>query len=190
MNAPRATVLAGAAAALALAAGTPAAQGQGLSSDQESACGAILCLLGGSAAAACAPYLARYFAIGAPSAALLAERRLDFLRCCPAPGLPRNVLALIVRHGAECRPARLVATLNRRLEACEARAEDAAERRACAPRGDEWRRRCGAFYGSGYSAREPPVLVEDCRRVREDGRVGERCATRWAAGDTATETGE
>ena len=39
--------------------------GPALSGDQESACGAILCLVGGSGVAECAGYLARYFAITA-----------------------------------------------------------------------------------------------------------------------------
>ncbi|NCA90296.1 MAG: conjugal transfer protein TrbM, partial [Gammaproteobacteria bacterium] len=79
-----------------LGASTPA---QALSGDQESACGAILCLVGGSGVAECAPYLARYFAITAPNPAKLFDRRLDFLNLCPASDLPGDVRPLIARYG-------------------------------------------------------------------------------------------
>ena len=54
------------AATLLLAGAAPA---PALSGDQESACGAILCLVGGSGVAECAGYLARYFAITAATPA-------------------------------------------------------------------------------------------------------------------------
>jgi hypothetical protein len=50
------------AAAALLIAGS--GQVRALSEDQEAACGAILCLVGGTDVAACAPYLARYLRLG------------------------------------------------------------------------------------------------------------------------------
>ena len=81
---------------------TGSAPGQALSGDQESACGAILCLVGGTGVAACAPYLARYFAIDAVNPTRLFEKRLNFLNLCPTADLPGDVRPMIARYGATC----------------------------------------------------------------------------------------
>jgi len=148
-----------------------------LSGDQESACGAILCLAGGAGVDACAPYLARYFAITASNPTELFERRLDFLNLCPAPGMPGDVRPMLARYGATCQPATLVSRLNAQIQACEMRDPD--DSSACQPTGNEWRV-CASFYGHGYTAYEAPELHEECARVRDtDGYLVERCAYAW-----------
>jgi hypothetical protein len=160
--------------ALLLAATSPA---RALSGDQESACGAILCLIGGAGVAECGVYLARYFAITAANPAALFDRRLDFMNLCPAPDLPGDMRPMIARYGATCQPATLVNQLNAQIRACEAREPD--DPRACQPTGTEWRI-CAPFYGNGYTAYEAPELHEECARVRDaDGYLVERCAYAW-----------
>jgi hypothetical protein len=169
-------------AALLLAGAGPA---QALSGEEEAACGALLCLAGGSGVAACAPYLARYFAITAPSSAKLFERRLDFLSLCPAPDLPGDVRALLARDGARCQPPELVRHLNDPIRRCERRAGDAAA--ACRPTGNEWRT-CAAFYDHAYTTYEAPRLQERCRRASDpDGYVTRRCAYTWTTAETSPE---
>jgi hypothetical protein len=161
------------AASLLLAAG---GQAPALTGDQEAACGAILCLVGGSGVAACAPYLARYFAIDAANPARLIEKRLDFLNLCPAPDLPGDVRPMLARHGATCQPTRLTSYLNALIRSCEMRGGAGDD---CAPRGDEWRI-CASFYDHGYTVYEPPVLDEDCTRERDgDGGWERVCTYRW-----------
>jgi hypothetical protein len=143
-----------------------------LSGDQESACGAILCLAG-----ECEPYLARYFTITAPNPAELFERRLDLRNGCPAPGMPGDVRPMLARYGASCQSATLISRLNAQIQACEMRESD--NPRTCRPSGDEWRV-CASFYGHGYTAYEAPELHEACARVRDnDGYLVERFAYAW-----------
>ena len=106
--------IAAAAAALLIAGSGPV---RALSGDQEAACGAILCLVGGAGVAACAPYLARYLAIDAANPARLFEKRLDFLNLCPTSDLPGDVRPMIARYGATCQPSQLVRYLNGQIRA-------------------------------------------------------------------------
>jgi hypothetical protein len=148
-----------------------------LSSDQESACGAILCLLGGSGVTECAGYLERYFAIAARDPQELYDRRLEFLHQCPAPELPGDVRPLIVNYGAICQPAQLVAYLNQQIRWCETRNVDNTS--DCQPSGDEWRL-CASFYESGYTTYETPQLHKQCVEVPDtDGSLTERCTFVW-----------
>lgn len=157
-----------------------------LSGDQESACGAILCLAAGAGVVECAPYLARYFAITAPNPTELFERRLNFLNLCSAPGMPGDVRPMLARYGATCQPATLVCRLNAQIQACEMRDPD--NTATCRPNGNEWRV-CASFYGHGYTAYEAPELHEECVRVRDtNGYLVERCGYAWTeAGAEAPE---
>jgi hypothetical protein len=91
-----------------------------LSEDQEDACGALLCLLGGSGVGECALYLERYFSIRADSADDLAEKRRDLLEQCPdEDGSLAAPTALVLGYGASCQPDVLIARLNAEIRACE-----------------------------------------------------------------------
>ena len=174
-----------AAAAVLLIAGS--GQVRALSGDQETACGAILCLAGGAGVAACAPYLARYFSIDAANPTRLFEKRLDFLNLCPASDLPGDVRPMIARYGATCQPTQLVRYLNGQIRSCQIRATDSGDE--CEPSGNEWRV-CASFYDHGYTVYEPPQLQEQCSRERDDdGYWTERCSYSWiSAGDAASVT--
>ena len=175
-----------AAAAVLLIAGS--GQVRALSGDQESACGAILCLAGGAGVAACAPYLARYFAIDAANPTRLFEKRLDFLNLCPASGLPGDVRPMIARYGATCQPTQLVRYLNGQIRSCQVRATDGVD--DCEPSGDEWRI-CAAFYDHGYTVYDPPQLQEQCSRERgDDGYWTERCSYTWVGAGSAAPAAE
>jgi hypothetical protein len=157
-----------------LGASSPA---QALSGDQESACGAILCLVGGSGVAECAPYLARYFAITAPNPARLFDRRLDFLNLCSASALPGDVRPLIARYGATCQSSTLVNWLNAQIRSCQIRNWDDSD--DCRPTGNEWRM-CAPFFDHGYTTYEAPTLHERCREERDgDGYLVETCSYTW-----------
>ena len=174
------------AAAVLLIAGS--GQVRALSGDQEAACGAILCLVGGTGVAACAPYLARYFAIDAANPTRLLEKRLDFLNLCPASDLPGDVRPMIARYGATCQPSTLVSYLNGRIRACEMRDREGED--DCAPTGNEWRV-CAAFYDHGYTVYEPPQLQERCSRERgDDGYWMERCTYTWTSAGSAAPAAE
>jgi len=162
-------------------------QVRALSGDQETACGAILCLAGGAGVAACMPYLTRYFAIDAANPTRLFEKRLDFLNLCPASGLPGDVRPMIARYGATCQPSQLVRSLNGQIRSCQMRATDSGD--DCEPSGNEWRV-CASFYDHGYTVYEPPLLQEQCSRERDDGGYWtERCSYIWInAGDAAAAT--
>ena len=174
-----------AAAAALLIAGS--GQVRALSGDQETACGAILCLAGGAGVAACAPYLARYFSIDAANPTRLFEKRLDFRNLCPASDLPGDVRPMIARHGATCQPSRLVSYLNGQIRTCEMRDRDGEDE--CKPSDNEWRI-CATFYEHGYTVYKPPQLQEQCSRGRDDdGYWTERCSYSWiSAGDAASAT--
>jgi len=161
-------------AALLLAGAGPVSA---LSGDQESACGAILCLVGGSGVAECAGYLARYFAITASTPQKLLNRRLDFLNLCPASDLPADIRPLIASYGAQCQPPTLVSYLNAQIQWCEARNLDGSA--DCKPSGDEWRM-CAPFYDHAYTTYEAPRLNERCTMVTDaDGYETERCTYIW-----------
>lgn len=163
-----------AAAALLLAGAAPA---NAMSGDQESACGAILCLVGGSGVAECAGYLARYFSITANTPQELFNRRLDFLNQCPASDLPSDIRPLIVSYGAQCQPLTLVSYLNAQIQWCEARNFDGSA--DCKPGGDEWRM-CAPFYDNAYTTYEAPRLNERCTMVTDaNGYETERCTYTW-----------
>lgn len=167
--------IAAAVSAALLLAGTGSASA--LSGDQESACGAILCLVGGSGVAECAGYLARYFAITAKTPQELFNRRLDFLNLCPASDLPADIRPLIVSYGAQCQPPILVSYLNAQIQWCETRNLDGSA--DCKPSGDEWRM-CAPFYDNAYTTYEAPRLNERCTMVTDaDGYETERCAYTW-----------
>jgi hypothetical protein len=162
-------------AALLLAGAGPVSA---LSGDQEGACGAILCLVGGSGVAECAGYLARYFAITASTPQELLNRRLDFLNLCPASDLPADIRPLIASYGAQCQPPTLVSYLNAQIQWCEARNLDGTA--DCRPTGEEWRI-CAPFYSSGFTAYEAPRLDAHCvKQTDADGYQTERCTYTWA----------
>ncbi len=164
-----------------------AAPAPALSGDQESACGAILCLVGGSGVAECAGYLARYFAITAATPAALFDRRLDFLNLCPAPDLAADVRPLIVSYGATCQPAQLMAYLNQQIRWCGLRNFDGTA--DCRPTGDEWRM-CAPFYDHPVTAYEAPRLDEECEEVPDaDGTLVERCTYTWVPADAPVSAG-
>lgn len=166
-------------AALLLAGAGPVSA---LSGDQESACGAILCLVGGSGVAECAGYLARYFAITASTPQKLLNRRLDFLNLCPASDLPADIRPLIASYGAQCQPPTLVSYLNAQIQWCEARNLDGTA--DCRPTGEEWRI-CAPFYSSGFTAYEAPRLDAHCvKQTDADGYQTERCTYTWAEADS------
>jgi hypothetical protein len=176
--------IAAALAVVLLLAGIPV---RALSDDQESACGAILCLVGGSGVAECAGYLARYFAITAANPAALFDRRLDFLNLCPAPDLPADVRPLIASYGATCQPDQLVAYLNQQISWCELRNFDG--NADCRPSGDEWQL-CAPFFDNAYTTYEAPQLREQCEEVpNTDGTLVERCTYTWVLADEAVPTG-
>lgn len=165
-------------AALLLASAGPVTA---LSSDQESACGAILCLVGGSGVAECTGYLTRYFAITAKTPQEQYDRRLDFLNLCPASDLPADIRPLIVTYGAQCQPSTLVNHLNAQIQWCEAHNLDGSA--DCKPRGDEWQG-CAPFYDHAYTAYEAPRVDERCRRVTDtDGYQRQRCTYAWVEAD-------
>jgi len=148
-----------------------------LSGDQESACGAILCLVGGSGVAECAGYLARYFAITASTPQKLLNRRLDFLNLCPVSDLPADIRPLIASYGAQCQPPTLVSYLNAQIQWCEARNIDGTA--DCKPSGDEWQM-CAPFFDNAYTTYEAPRLNERCTMVTDaDGYETERCTYTW-----------
>lgn len=150
--------------------------------DQDSACGAILCLAGGSGVAECAPYLARYFAITASNPTDLFERRRDFLNLCPSSDLAADINPLIARYGAQCQPSTLVNSLNAQIRSCEQRDPDDVE--ACRPTGNEWRL-CAPFFDHSHTIYQAPTLHERCEETRDsDGYRVERCHFTW------TEAGE
>lgn len=154
-----------------------AAQAKAMSRDQESACGAILCLVGGSGVAECAGYLARYFSITANTPQELFNRRLDFLNQCPASDLPGDIRPLIVSYGAQCQPPTLVSYLNAQIQWCEARNFDGSA--DCKPSGDEWRM-CAPFFDNAYTTYEAPRLNERCTMVTDaDGNETKRCTYTW-----------
>ncbi len=173
------------AAAALLIAGS--GQVRALSGDQETACGAILCLVGGTGVSACAPYLARYFAIDAANPTRLFEKHLDFLNLCPASDLPGDVRPMIARYGATCQPTQLVSHLNGQVRACQMRRTDGVD--DCKPSGNEWRI-CAAFYDHGYTVYEPPRLQEQCSRERDgNGYWTERCSYSWTIAGNGDSTG-
>ena len=154
-----------------------AGETRALSGDEEAACGAILCLVGGSGVAECAPYLARYFAIDAANPARLFDKRLDFLNLCPAPDLPGDVRPMIARYGATCQPTQLVSFLNAQIRLCEMRSADGSG--DCRPTGDEWRI-CAPLYDHAYTTYEAPRLHERCQRQPDgDGYLAEHCTYTW-----------
>lgn len=182
MNQPK-PIAATLAAALLLA-GIPL---RALPDDQESACGAILCLVGGSGVAECAGYLARYFAITAPNPAALFDRRLDFLNLCPAPDLAADVRPMIASYGATCQPEQLTAYLNQQIHWCELRNMDGTA--DCRPSGDEWRM-CAPFYDHPITTYEAPQLHEQCQQVpATDGSMAEHCTYTWTLVDGAVPVG-
>jgi hypothetical protein len=165
-------------AAALLAGAQPA---RALSGDQESACGAILCLVGGAGVAECAGYLARYFAIAAPTPAALLERRLDFLNLCPTSGLPGDVRPMLATYGATCQPERLVRYLNNQLRACEMSNPEGSG--YCRPTGNEWRI-CAPFYEHAYTSYAAPRFHEQCQWTSDgDGYVAMRCSYTWTVAD-------
>lgn len=172
------------AATLLLASAAPA---PALSGDQESACGAILCLVGGSGVAECAGYLARYFAITAATPAALFDRRLDFLNLCPATDLAADVRPMIASYGATCQPTQLVAYLNQQIRWCGLRNMDGNSN--CRPRGDEWRI-CAPFYDHPVTTYEAPRLREQCQPTPgTDGSMAEHCTYTWTLADGAVPVG-
>jgi len=177
-------LIAQAAAAILLLTGS--APGRALSGDQESACGAILCLAGGTGVAACAPYLARYFAIDAVNPTRLFEKRLDFLNLCPTADLPGDVRPMIAHYGATCQPNQLVSDLNDQIRSCPARDMNSGD--DCEPTGNEWRI-CAAFFDHGYTIYAPPRLNERCTRERDDdGYWTQRCSYTWTSAGSTTST--
>ncbi|MBL4571587.1 MAG: hypothetical protein JKY40_10510 [Gammaproteobacteria bacterium] len=54
-----------------------------LNDDEASACGALLCLAGGTSLSECAKPLREFFSITDPNPARMIRKRLNFLRLCP-----------------------------------------------------------------------------------------------------------
>ena len=178
------TPIAAALTAISLLVGTAPVRAQ--SNDQASACGAILCLIGGSGVAECAGYLARYFAITAETPKELIQRRLDFLNLCPATDLPGDLLPLIANDGATCQPPQLVSDLNQQIRACEARTDDC--HKNCRPTGQEWSM-CATFYAHPYTTYEAPQLHEVCgQEYGDNGYPEQRCTYIWTLAGEATPT--
>lgn len=63
-------------------------QVKALGGEQGNACGALLCLAGGMTGGACAPYIARYFAIKLSKPWKTAQARREFLALCPTASVP------------------------------------------------------------------------------------------------------
>ncbi len=157
---------------LVLAAPAGATEPQ-LSADQQAACGALLCLAGGDGVVACAPYLARFFAI--PK---VGERR-SFLNQCPGSGLSGAVIGELARFGENCQPSKLVNFLNERM--CRERSDQESTCRA--PDANGWRGFCGNFYAE-LTNEAPPKLVQRCRNERDDtGAFARVCHHWWVEND-------
>jgi hypothetical protein len=85
-------------------------QGQTLSGDEGSACEAIICLSTGGPPSECAPSLARYFGITDWKFWRMIEKRINFLKMCPAAGDSPQMGTLVeaIGHGAgQCNAASL-----------------------------------------------------------------------------------
>lgn len=165
-------------AAMLLAGTGPA---RALTSDEESACGSILCLLGGSGVAECAGHLARYFAITASNPAELVQRRHDYLSLCPATDLPGDVLPMLANYGATCQPPQLVNDLNQQIRTCEAQNVD--HTMDCRPTGQEWRV-CAPFYDNAYTTYQAPQLHDLCAAgAGVYGYLGQGCYVWTLAGE-------
>lgn len=150
---------------IAVLAAPAGAAEQQLSKDQQDACGAILCLAGGSGVPACSPYLKRFFDI----------RKIDdrkrFLNQCPSSGLSGGAIGELARLGGNCQSNKLDDYLNRRVCAGGDTCRD--------PNPNEWRALCGNFYAE-LTDDEPPKMVERCQDERtEDGSRRNVCQYHW-----------
>jgi hypothetical protein len=89
-------------------------QSQALSSDETSACEAIMCLSTGSPPGQCAPSLQKYFSINLSKPWKTIEARINFLKMCPSSHESPQVETLVeaIGHGAgRCDAASLNQTL-------------------------------------------------------------------------------
>lgn len=65
-------------------------QVKALGGEQGDACGALLCLAGGMMGGACAPYIAKYFAIKLKKPWKTLQARKQFLALCPTASIPSD----------------------------------------------------------------------------------------------------
>jgi hypothetical protein len=177
-------------------------------SDQEDACGAVLCLLaGGSRPGECSPYLARFFGLVGRTPRETLDKRRDFLDQCP-DGDP-SFHALAASQAQVCQADMFTASLNRQAErlardrtACEVRAADCdsyidyqaqgeceRKRMSCdtscediRPHNNDWQASCGTWYAVPNLQDEPPVLVESCEKRQMGWKTCTHCTYLWREG--------
>ena len=152
----------------------PAGAGeQALTQDQEDACGAILCLAGGSGVTECTPYLKRFYA-------LEPKDRKEFLNQCPNSALSQGAIKELAAFGQTCQPERLDDFLNAQLCTPEQK-EAGLPCREAHP--NDWQRLCGSYYAE-LTDQEPPKLIERCeQKPDETGAYEQVCSALWVPAD-------
>jgi|GEM_PF-3044117 len=160
-------------AVLALLAAPAGAAEQQLTQEQEDACGAILCLAGGSGVAECTPYLARFYAVDP-------EDRKDFLNQCPDSGLSQGAIGELATYGQTCQPDKLDDYLNAQL--CTP-AQEAAGLPCREPSPQDWQILCASYYAE-LTDEDPPKLIERCAQEPDDtGAYQTVCSQVWVQAD-------
>lgn len=141
---------------LALVFGAGVAFGQGsqeLDQDQTDACGAVMCLGGGSGVSECQPYLARFFSLWDQNPVTMVQRRQNYLDLCPGSDGSFNATAAQV--GEQCQPEQLVTALNMELLQCAALWQCQGQTQAPARQG-------GRVDCSSCAARSPDRVQQVC----------------------------
>jgi len=152
---------------LLAAAGAVGQQGGELTTDQTDACGAVMCLMGGSGVSECDPYLARFFSLVDQNPQTMYEMRKTFLDLCPGsdPGFNGTAASM----AEQCESSRLVKGLNADLQSCT-------ECLAQQP----WQGQ-GQSLGMNGAAGNCPSCA-----ARSPGRAGEKCGAWYATSQVVT----